>query len=299
MTQHPKHWLREPLFHFVMLGFALFALSVLLGRGGDGRSDRVVEVTAADITWLGQTFASRWQRPPTEAELRGLVDVYVREEVLYREALAMGLDRDDQIIRRRMVQKLELMTDDLVAQIQPTEAELQAFFQENVDDYLIPERRSFTHVYFNVDQRGETAVEAAERTLAELRSTPTASVRPWELGDRFMLQYDYPLQSRLEAGRAFGQRFAAALFELELGGWNGPIGSGYGLHLVRVSVVQEAEVPEFVRVRDQVLNDYGRSIQERTSEAMYESVLDQYEVLIDEQALDSLSMRLDSVRGSR
>jgi hypothetical protein len=287
--------LREPLLHFLAIGLALFTAYALLSsgvNGGDG-SERIA-VTAAEIGWLKQNFQARWLRPPTETELRGLVDDYVRQEVLYREALAMGLDSNDEVIRRRMVQKIEFMTEDLAAQAQPTEAELQTYFQENLDDYLIPERRSFTHIYFDLDRSGQDAVDRAEQLLAELRAAGVEDIDASVLGDRFMLEHDYQIQSRVEVERAFGQRFAASLFELSPGEWQGPIASGYGLHLVQVTEVRKGEVPELAAVRDEVLRDHAAMVKQQAREAMYTTLADQYIIEIDEATIRDMSLVEDA-----
>jgi hypothetical protein len=288
-------WLREPLVHFMAIGVALFALNLLLTRGDSAtEADRRVAVTDVEIRWLRDTWQSRWQRPPTEMELRGLVNDYVRQEVLYREALAMGLDRDDDVIRRRMVQKIEFLTSDLASQVQPTEPQLQAYFRENLDRYRIPERRSFAHVYFNLDQRGEAAIADAERLLARVRGAPPSEVQPHELGDRFMLQHEYTLQREQDVSRTFGQRFAAALFELEPGEWHGPIPSGYGLHLAYVAGVEEPRVPGLDLVRPEVLRDYGTALREQANEALLASVRSRYTVEIDDAAIRALALGGDS-----
>jgi hypothetical protein len=300
MNEKLSRWPREPLVHFLALGVALFALNALIARGDTAaEADRRVAVTEVEVRWLRDTWQSRWQRPPTETELRGLVDDYVRQEVLYREALAMGLDRDDEVIRRRMVQKIEFLTSDLASQVQPTETQLQAYFQENLDRYRIPERRSFAHVYFNLDQRGEAALGDAEQLLAELRSAPPGAVRPAELGDRFMLRHEYPLQREQDVSRIFGQRFAAALFELEPGAWRGPIPSGYGAHLAYVREIEEPRVPGLDMVRGNVLQDYGSWLREQANDAMLAGVRSRYTVEIDEAAIRALALGGDSTAGDR
>jgi hypothetical protein len=294
----PRSWLREPLLHFILIGLVLFGASFLWTSRGT-ESENLIAVTSLEVEWLRRNWEARWQRPPTETELRGLVNDFVRQEVLYREAIAMGLDRDDQVVRNRMVQKLELLTDDLAAQAQPAEVELQTYMQENMERYLIPERRSFTHVYFNVDRRGESVVATAEDVLRQLRANPAGARRAAELGDRFMLQHDYAQQSPVEVARGFGQRFADSLFTVAPGEWQGPIISGYGLHLVLVTDVTESRVPELAQVRNAVLRDYLTSIREQASEALYNSLLQNYEIEIDEAAISAQSLGGNQVSGSR
>jgi len=299
MSEKAAKLLREPWVQFLVLGIALFALSALLSDRGDDGSDERIEMTTTEIQWLARNWESRWQRPPTETELRGLVEDYVRQEVLYREALKMGLDQDDEIIRRRMVQKIEFLTEDLAAQAQPTEAELQAYLQENLDKYRLPERRSFVHIYFNVDRRGDAAVAAAEETLAQLRVSPDGSIDYAELGDRFMLAHNYSALSEDEVTRQFGRRFATALFEVEPDDWQGPVASGYGLHLVRVTDVWEGSVPELDVVRNEVLRDFTAELRDQAQAVMFSSLATQYEIAIDEEAIAASSLVVDSQGVSR
>jgi hypothetical protein len=287
--------LREPLVHYLALGMALFAGYALLNRGNGSGSDQLIQVTENEVQWLANTWEGRWQRPPTNDELRGLVDAYIREEVLYREALAVGLDRDDQVIRRRMVQKLEFITEDLASQVQPSQTAFQTFFQENLDRYRVPQYRSFEHVYFNVDRRGANA--DAERVLEQLRTTSPSLQEAVMLGDRFMLQHAYRDLSEQGVARSFGTRFATSLFEVEPGEWQGPIGSGLGLHLVRVTGVVEGRVPDLSEVRDDVLRDYGFDARERANQALYDNLRLRYEIEIDDEAIRKVALRQDTVRG--
>jgi len=276
--------LREPLTQFVMLGLALLFVYGITSDLFSSDTGRSIEMTEGDITLLAQTFQAQWQRPPTEEELRNLIEARVREEVLYREALAVGLDQDDLVVRRRMVQKMELLSQDLALLVDPTDQELQTFFQENQDDYLVPPLVSFSHVYFNLDRRGAAAEQDASRVLEELLADDPQLRRAPDRGDRFMLQYDYSLLSPLDVQRQFGARFSEALFELEPG-WHGPIVSGYGLHLVNVGERVESRVPTYEEVREQLINDFNRMRRDRANEALYEGLLEAYEITIDEDAL--------------
>ena len=289
--------LREPLVHYVALGIALFAGYALLTGTDDSGSDQLIQVSENEVQWLANTWESRWQRPPTNDELSGLVDAYIREEVLYREALAVGLDRDDQVIRRRLVQKLEFITEDLASQVQPSQTAFQAFFQENLDRYRIPEQRSFEHVYFNVDRRGPGVEADAERVLERLRTTSPGLQEAVMLGDRFMLQHAYRDLSEQGVARNFGARFATSLFEVEPGEWQGPIGSGFGLHLVRVTDVVEGRVPDLSEVRDDVLRDFGSDARERANQTLYDNLRLRYKIEIDDEAIRTLALRQDTVRG--
>jgi hypothetical protein len=276
--------LREPLFHFVALGAVLFLVYATASEVFSVDARLRIEITASDVELLAETWRRRWQRPPTEQELRGLVDARVREEVLYREALNVGLDENDVVVRRRMVQKMELLSQDLALLADPTDQELRAFFQEQQEEHRIPPRLSFSHVYFNMDQRGSAGEEDAQRVLADIVSeTPTPRSAP-QRGDRFMLEHDYTLRSPEEVRRDFGNRFAEALFRLEPG-WNGPIVSGFGLHLVYVGERVASRIPEYEEIRESLVRDYNRMRSDRAKEMLYEGLSERYSIAIDEDAV--------------
>ncbi len=282
--------LREPLFHFLVLGAALFLVHAVASDVFSTAASRRIGITEAEIELIAAGFGRRWQRPPTADELRALVDARVREEVLYRAALAVGLDQNDVVVRRRMVQKMELLSEDLATLADPTDPELQAFFQERLEEYRVPPRISFSHVYFNTDRRGAAAEEDARRALADLRAATPPPRRAPERGDRFMLQHDYALRSPLEVQQAFGARFAQTLFELEPG-WHGPVVSGYGIHLVYIGERVEGRIPEYEEVRDRLVMDYNRMRRDRANELLYEGLVGGYEVEIDEEALQRAALR--------
>jgi hypothetical protein len=276
--------LREPLGQFVALGIVLFVVYALASDLLASDEARRIAITESEIELLATTWERQWQRAPTAKELHALVDSRVREEVLYREALALGLDRNDVVVRRRMVQKMELLSQDLALLADPTDPELQAFFDENREDYRIPPRVSFSHVYFNADRRGEAVLEDAERVLAEIRAQTPQPTATSGRGDRFMLAYDYVLRSPREVQQAFGGQFARAVFELEPG-WHGPVLSGYGAHLVHLAERVESRLPELGDVRQRVVGDFNRARSERAKEVLYQGLKEGYEVDVDRDAL--------------
>lgn len=282
-------WVREPLVQFAALGAVLFAAYTFASqRLEDDEAHRIV-MGPQEISFLADGWERQWQRPPTPDELRALVDARVREEVLYREARRLGLDVDDMVVKRRMVQKMELLSQDLALMTDPTDMELRSWFQENQDEYRVPPRVSFSHVYFNLDARGERAVEEARRALDRIQAMEPPPARAPELGDRFMLPYDYRLQAPLDVQRSFGAGFAEEVSGLEVG-WHGPIGSGYGIHLVNVTERVESRIPAYEEIRDRLVNDYNRMRRDRANQALYEGLSEAYTVEIDEAALEATSL---------
>jgi len=279
-----RRWSREPLVHFLALGLGLFVIYGWLNSDAARSStgDRI-DVSEPEIAYLSQTWSRQWGRPPTSKELDGLVNEYIREEVLYREALAMGLDGDDTIIRRRLVQKLEFLAEDLAMSIGASDDQLDDFFEEGRETYRVPARVSFTHIYFSPDQRGDAAEPDARRELAALGSN--APARAPDRGDRFMLQYDYASQSPQQVARLFGDDFAGDLFELDSGAWQGPIVSGYGVHLVRIADRVEGRMPDLDEVRERVQVDFEAERRRQARELFYSEALKNYDVQVDPDAL--------------
>jgi hypothetical protein len=271
--------LREPLIHFLVLGAALFLVFNIVGDSEDNSTESIV-VSAGRIAQLTEAFTRTWQRPPTEQELEGLIEDHVREEVYYREALAMGLDRDDTIVRRRLRQKLEFFTDDLMANVDPTDEQLQAYLDEHPDDFRIPAQLSFRQIYFNRDRRGAQATQDAETLLARLNGAGS-EIDTAELGDPLMLPAEYELISEVEVARRLGAEFAAALPTLPLGRWSGPVESGFGLHLVLISERHSGSLPSLAEIRKGVEREWRNVRRKEASDAFYNGLRDRYEVSVE------------------
>jgi hypothetical protein len=249
--------IREPLLHFLVLGAGLFLLFEVLEGGQAIRPDAGPErlvVSAAKVEQLA-IWAKQRGRPPTEPELRGLVEGHIVEEILYREALALGLDRDDTIVRRRLRQKMDFIVGDLAAAREPTDGELQAFLDENAERFLLEGRVAFRHVYVDTDRRGEAAGAEATRLLAVLNAGGP-EVDTSELGDRFLLEVGEGLQREGDVARLLGREFTEGLREVGTGHWGGPVQSAYGLHLVLVTERVPGRKPALPEVRDVVRRDW-------------------------------------------
>jgi len=271
--------IKEPLLHFLLIGLALFFLFAALNKDSAGPANRIA-ITRADIEQLQALFQRQWQRPPTPQELQALIEGRVREEVLYREALALGLDRDDTIVRRRMAQKVEFLVADTAVPSQPGEAVLTAYLKDNPERYREPARVSFTHVYFSRDKRAARAATDAEAVLKRLQATQGNTRNAPALGDRFMLAYDYADKGTDEVAREFGQAFADAIEKLPIGKWSGPVASGYGIHLIYVSAREEARVPPFERIRERLATDWLTDQRKAANERAYQRLRSRYEITV-------------------
>jgi hypothetical protein len=271
--------IKEPLFQFVILGIALFAVYAVASDRLASNESATIRLTPTDVELLSATFERQWQRPPVETELENLIKARVREEVLYREALAVGLDTNDMVVRRRMVQKMEMLSQNLALLADPTDNELQAYFDTNSEEYRVPPEVSFSHIYFNADNRGDAVEADALAMLAELRAQDPPPARAPERGDRFMLGHDFRDAPPSQVARSFGQQFADAVVEFDTG-WQGPVASGYGLHLVYIEKRVDGRIPNWTEVRDRLVMDFNRTRTERSKEALYEGLLAKYEVEI-------------------
>ena len=269
---------REPLVHFLVLGALLFL--AFQWRGADGPGSNRIVLTPGQIEALAAGFARTWQRPPTDEELKGLIDDHVRDEIATREAMALGLDRDDTVIRRRLRQKLEFAAEDAIDATPPTEADLQSWLDQNAAKYQTDPQVAFRQVYLSPDRRGAAVEEDARKLLARLSGArpdaPTDTV-----GDVLMLPGEMPLSSRTEVARQFGEEFADALLVQEPGRWAGPVRSGYGLHLVHVRERIDGRLPLLADVRQLVERDFMAARRRQRLDAMYERLLQRYRVTVE------------------
>jgi hypothetical protein len=269
---------REPLLHFLVLGALLFLVFDLTREEGRPDQGRIV-VTAGQVEQLAAQFSRTWMRPPTEDELANLVEQHVRSEVFYREALAMGLDRDDPYVRNRLALKLEFLLDDLSAETAPTDAELRRFLEQHPQRFSEPARLSFRQVYLDPERHGDTRAET-ERRLEALR----AGGDPAGLGDPTLLGSAYDDFSRDGVAREFGEAFADALLKLELDRWSGPLRSPFGIHLVLVTARQPARLPALEEVREAVLAEWRDGRRREAREQAFERLRARYEIVIEPAA---------------
>jgi hypothetical protein len=254
--------LREPLVHFLAIGAGLFLLWHFLGDRRAGQPE-VVVITPGQVERLSREWTKTHQRPPTAMELAALVDQEVDEEILSREAVALGLDRDDLVIRRRLAVKMQFLTDDVAAMAAPTDDQLQTFLNEHPDKFNVEPLTTFAQVYINRSQRGEGASAKAERLLALLNDKAGSD---WQtLGDPLPVPNEYEAAADADIARVFGRQFPKKLSGLPVGRWSGPVESGYGLHLVLVRQRTAGRVPPLHEVRDAVVKEWQAAQREELS----------------------------------
>lgn len=279
-------WLKDPLFHFLLIGAGIFMLYGWQADDDTEGPDQIV-FTEARIDQLINLWERKWQRLPTQRELQGLIEQQIREEVFYREALAMGLDKDDMVVRRRMSQKMEFISNDLASLAEPDDAQLKVYLDENRDKFTIPGRISYSQVFLNASERGEQVYSDADALLAEL-SQSTVDVDSSMAGDSFLGGYRFTDETDFGVGRIFGEAFAQRLFELPVGEWTGPVESGYGLHLVRIDSKKDAQIPPLEQVRDKVRMEWLAEQQRQTNDLLYAELRKRYEITIETPSANSL-----------
>jgi len=279
-------WLREPLLHFLLLGAALFLLYRAM-NGGEAATPRSIVVSESRVEALAENFAKTWMRPPSAMELKGLVDDYVAEEVYYREAIAMGLDRDDTVIRRRLRQKMEFVTDDVAAAAPATDAQLQAYLDAHQDKFVEPARLTFRQVFLSRERRGEAVQRDAQRLLAQLRAGKSAT-NAQEAGDATLLPAVMESATPQEVDNTFGTDFAAAIVKAPIGQWDGPVPSGYGVHLVKVDQREAGALPSLAQIRPAVQREWEAEQRKMAKDALLRQLLSKYDVRVEGPLGDAL-----------
>lgn len=276
-----KRFLREPLVHFLLIGAVLFGVYSFTQAGRPASaSSKEIQLTVDELSQLALLFQSQWRREPTPEEFSRLVENKVQNEVLYREALAMGLDREDEIVKRRMAQKMRFLAEDVAAAREPTTAELRTWYEKNSASFAQPPRLSFRHLYFSPDRRGPRARDDAAKALAALAGQPEDAKAASSLADPFMFQEYYRDRAPEYLAKEFGPQFALAVAKLEAGSWQGPIESGFGWHLLFVDTVIPGRVPAFEEIEPDVKSAWLAEQKAKAWEKAYQEIRAEYRVLL-------------------
>jgi hypothetical protein len=273
-----KKIMREPLVHFLLIGAGLFLLFNFTNGPADDQPNQIV-VTSGQVKQMTARFMGSRMRAPTEQEMDDLITGYLRDEVYYREALTMGLDKDDALIRRRMRQKLEFILEDISAQADPTDEILTDFMQKHMDRYRLEAHVSFHQIYLNPDRRKDMDGDA--RKILALLNTGTD---PKTLGDPIMVEQKYVFASEFEIERTFGKSFVQQVLKLEPGDWVGPVLSGLGGHLVMVSERRGGRMPKLAEVRTAVERDWQAQRRIELKDITFRNLLEGYEVVMEQPA---------------
>jgi len=280
-----KKLLKDPLLHFLLIGAALFLVFGLIKSPAGIEENRIV-ITSGDIEALQANFARTWQRPPTESEVSGLIEDRVRDEIAYREAVAMGLDQGDSVIRRRLRMKMELIVEDVAGLSPPTDEDLETYLAENRESFRQQPQVSFMHVYLNSDKRGVRVEDDAREILVKLFAAGI-DADPESYSDPSMLPKELPLYYIKDIGRLFGVDFSRQILEVKPGAWTGPVWSSYGLHLVYVRERIEGRDPKLDEVRKEVEREWSAMRRKEFKQATYKKLRERYTVIIEETPADT------------
>lgn len=276
-----KAIIREPLAHFVVMGGLLFAAwTWLVPEQTESSGNEVILLDQAQLDYLETLWTAQWKREPSPEDVAAIVDRHLRQEVFYREALRMGLDHDDQIIRTRLAQKMEAVASDLGTLMRPpTDDQLRAFHAERPDLFTLPPAFAFLQVLYLSAEAEDAVLEA---TLASLRQGDAV---PQNRLNKLSVPLDWDLTPAQEVEHAFGGGFANALSELPVGTWSGPVRSGLGLHLVQVTDSQPERLAAFEEIRDYVSRQYEYYTALDAQERMFRELLDRYDVRIEAEGV--------------
>jgi parvulin-like peptidyl-prolyl isomerase len=295
-------FLKEPLLHFLVIGALLFGAYAWLNRDGGDAGARQVRLAESDVRWLKETFVLQSQREPTEEELRALVRDFVKEELLARQAQELGLDKDDIVVRRRLAQKMTFLLQDESRRAAPSDDDLRRLYQERRNQapgeprtLFTRPRISFTHIFFSRDQRADAAADARQ-ALREL-SRPDATAAAAALGDRVSIKSEFRNADERAVANQFGARFAAQVFELAPGPWQGPIESTQGFHLVRVAELVPAQLRPFDEIREQLIELWHEQSQREREERYFVGLLKKYQVVPDESVKALVGPLIDEQGG--
>ena len=271
---------REPLFHFFLLGIAVFLAYNFLGTRSDEELPDKIVVTQAKVNHLVTTYKRTWNRLPTQEELQDLIREHVREEVCVREAITLGMDREDTVIRRRLRQKMEFLFEDIASQVKPAESDLQAYLDSYPDKFRKEAEFTFHQIYFNPEKHPQTLDVDIKKLLIDL-DQPNTQVDLNTLGDSSLMERTFESVSEQDMKSQFGDKFAEKLLTAPVRKWHGPVESGYGMHLVFVINRSDGTLPALEEIREDVSREWSNARREEMNEKSYAEMLKRYDVTIE------------------
>jgi len=278
-------WTAQPVVQFMGIGLVMFLVNTYILQADSSKDENEYSVflTVGEVKSMEEIWLSKWQRPPTEPEMQGMINQRVEEAILFREAVKIGLDKNDDIIRQRMSQKLEFLSNDLIKPDSATAEEVKWYFDENIEKYTTPANITIMQLFVNPKIHGDLLEKEVSSRLKKLNVMDVSSSEISKYGDQFSLQTYYPDKSQLELAKLYGSAFATNIFELETDKWAGPVNSQYGVHLVYVMHKNPAVIPEFKTVKKLVTEDLQRKEQEKLNNLYIDGILSRYKVIIEDK----------------
>ena len=263
--------LKEPLLHFVLIGASLFFVYQWVNPGEGAETDKQIVVSNGRIEQLITVFQKTWQRPPATDELKGLIDDYILEEIYYRQAKAIGIDSDDTVIRRRLRQKFEFLTDDAASLVEPSEPELADYLTAHPEKFRRSATYTFEQAYFNPEKHSEADVAEELSFLREGK----------QVGDVSLLQPSYKDAHRRAVDGTFGTGFSEQLDQLQVGDWQGPVRSGLGYHLIKIQSRSEGPLPGLDQIRPIVEREWSNDKRLEIRKQINDRLLEEYEITVE------------------
>lgn len=288
-----KQFWREPFLHFLLLSLGIFLFYGWVQ--GDATNDQEIVLDNSDLKQMISKWKLQWKRLPSEEELTGVVEHYLRQEVLYKEALALNLDHNDEIIKRRLSQKMDFLSGDLAQIARPTEAELAAYFEKHAERYRLPFSYTFEQIAFTRDKSGSHLSKNASETLARLQSKPSSA--PAVTGDPLSVPRKFNAIDGSRLASQMGDAFEKAMQTTPIDSWTGPIASGFGVHLVKISQRTNPQMPSLDQVRPEVVRDYQYDKEKEIGTQLYHEIRKKYPIQIELEPFDAINQEfIDQLR---
>lgn len=283
--------LREPLVQFFFLGGLIYFAYALLSPETEEDTSRSIVVNKSKVEWMQGSWEKRWNRLPTQEELDGVIEQYVKETILYNEAIKMGLDKDDGVIRRRLAQKVEFLAKDLVVYNPPSEEDLKKYYDGHQDKYTPDATYTFMQIYFNPDKRENTTLDDANKAKEILNKERSNTQDLTRFGDNFMVDSYFEANSELQIRKNFGTGFTQSLLKLEPGKWHGTILSGYGVHLVYLKEIVTPPATPFSQIKDVVTQDWTSERRKNLNEEFYAALKETYDIVVEDENIPVLAVK--------
>lgn len=288
-----KKLFKEPLVHFIVAGMLLFLVFAFFGNSSGEMNNKTIEISKGQIDLMHSHWTRQLGRPPTESELQGLIDDHIREEILMQEALKMGLDKDDIIIRRRLAQKMEFVSGDMLTVEEPTEAQIQDYYNGHKEEFLVLGKVSFLQVFFSMDSRSEDkAFKLAEKTKRNLNKLTLEEIDFSKIGDRTMIPTEYLKRSNKQLNTDFGNtEIVKKLTEAPISNWSGPFISNYGMHLIYVLERKHQYIPDLEEVSTKIKNHLIEARQDALDRKFMAEMRSRYTIKINDEVASSYNYK--------